>query len=154
MKNLKLIFIALTILGCFVLAGVFHFQQSQAQTSTTTISGKFYKLDVLATNTQLGVASILPGASINDNGLVAFGGTNSLFTADGISPVRNIRTGNFADAVQVNNSNLVIARSFTAPISNTLFRIDTNQQPAAATIIAGAILPISTISQLFIQPCH
>ena len=79
MKKLKLTIIAVTILGCFVLAGIFHFGQSQAQTSVTTISGKFYKLDVLATNVSLGVANISPGASINDNGRVAFSGTNSLF---------------------------------------------------------------------------
>lgn len=139
MKNLKPTFIALIILGCFVLAGVFHFQQSQAQTSTTTISGKFYKLAVLATNTQLGVATLFPGASINDNGVVAFSGTNSLFTADGINPVRTIRSGIFFDAgTQINNNNLLIARNIAASGSQQfLSRFDTNQQNSPATFIAG-----------------
>jgi uncharacterized repeat protein (TIGR01451 family) len=141
MKNLKSTFIALTIIGGFVLTGIFYFQRSQAQTSTTTISGKFYKLDVLATNTQLGVAQLFGGPSINDNGLIAFTGTNTVFTANGIDPVRNVRSGsNFGGFVQVNNSNLVIARSSVLPNTQTLFRIDTNQQSNPATIIAGANL--------------
>ena len=91
MKNLKSSLIIATVFVCFVLVGIFQFQRSQAQTTFTTISGKFYKLDLLATNTSLGVTSISPGTSINDNGLVAFSTTSisggALLTADGINPV-------------------------------------------------------------------
>lgn len=107
MKNLKSAFIALTIVGCFVLAGVFHFQQSHAQPAVTTISGKFYKLDVLATNAQLGVAQLSGEPSLNDKGLVAFSDTNNVWVADGISAVRTVRSGsNFGTPVQINNGAL------------------------------------------------
>lgn len=93
MKNSKLIFIASTILVCFVLAGVFYFHKSQAQTSATTISGKFYKLDILATSTSS--ESLLPGASINDKGVVSFSGGGGLHTANGVNPVRTINRNQF-----------------------------------------------------------
>jgi uncharacterized repeat protein (TIGR01451 family) len=147
MKNLKLILITLTILGCFALVGIFCFQPSQAQTSTTTISGKFYKLDILATNTQLGIANLFPGASINDNGVVSFTGTSGLFTADGITPVRTIRLGNYIGATQINNNNLLIARQLITnpgPPSQTyqfLSRFDTNQPTSPATVMAGVLAP-------------
>ena len=113
MKNLKSIFIVLTILGCLVIAVVFYLRTTQAQV-ITSISGKFYKLDVLATNTSLGIASIFPGASINDNGKVAFVGTNNLYTADGITPVRTINSGIFDSGVQINNTNQLINRNVTS----------------------------------------
>lgn len=140
MKNSRVTFIALTLLAFLVAAGLFRFQGSQAQTAVvTTIPGKFYKLDVMATNTSLGIASLFPGPSINDNGVVAFSGTNNLFTADGINPVRTIRSGSFYDgAVQINNNNLLIARSVVASASQQfLSRFDTAQQNSPVTIIAG-----------------
>lgn len=138
MKNLKPVFIALTILICVVLAVVFYLQTTQAQV-LTSISGRFYKLDVLATNTQLGIASIFPGASINDNGVVAFSGTNGLFTANGINAIRTIRSNSFFDAgVQINNSNHLIARNVIASDSQQfLNRYDTNLPTPPETTIAG-----------------
>jgi hypothetical protein len=87
----------------------------------------------------LGIASILPGASINDSGVVAFSGTNSIFTADGANPVRTIRSGSFYDAgVQINNNKLLIGRNVIAAASQQfLQRFDTNQPVSPATTIAG-----------------
>jgi len=112
MKKSKFALITIVSLVCFILAGLVYFQKTQAQTAVTTISGKFYKLDVLATNTSLGIANIFPGASINDNGLVAFSAFEGVWIANGIVPVRNVTefTGMFESTVQINNSGFLALR--------------------------------------------
>jgi len=135
MKNPKLAFLILVILLIFT--AIFQLQRSQAQAVVTTISGKFYRFDLLASNSSLGVAQLFNGPSINDNGVVAFTGTNFLYTADGINPVRNVFSGPFQNNVHINNNKLVMTYSFATPNVHFLRRFDTSVNPATSTIVAA-----------------
>lgn len=120
-----------------VFFGYLSFQTSHAQTAVTTISGKFYKLEVLATNGISGITTI-NSSSINDSGTVAFNTANAgLFIADGRTPLRNI-TGGDVRAPQITNNNQVIYRATSFPVNTgTLLRRDTTVSGNPATIIAG-----------------
>jgi uncharacterized repeat protein (TIGR01451 family) len=103
----------------------------------TTISGKFYRLEVLATNGMSGITTI-NSSSINDFGTVAFNAPSAgLFVADGRNPLRNIAGGDVR-APQITNSNHVIYRATSFPVNTgTLLRRDTNLSGNPLTIIAG-----------------
>ena len=135
--NLKRIFVPFLIIACFIFSGYLFYQQSHAQTAVTTISGKFYRLEILATNGQAGITAI-NSASINDFGTVAFNTNGAgLFTADGRNPLRNIAGGDIR-APQINNNNLIITRAVASgPNTGTLVRRDTNLPNSPITIIAG-----------------
>jgi hypothetical protein len=79
----------------------------------------FYNFDVIARTGQFGLTGILPGASINDNGVVAFVGQYSdgegIFKGDGSTPI-NINptfshdpSRTFGSGVQINNGDQVVA---------------------------------------------
>lgn len=78
MKNRKLILCAAIVIAVAISLGLF-LKKGDAQTSPTTISGKFYKYDIIAKDGDDGVATIASAPSINDQGTVAFQGhTNPL----------------------------------------------------------------------------
>src|SRR5436190_4380308 len=124
------------LFSCYLIS-----QTSHAQTVVTTNSGKFYKLEILATNGMSGITTI-DSSSINDFGTVAFnttGGGGGLFTANGRTPLLNI-IGPDVNAPQINNYNHVVYR--TNPPgqqagSGTLLRRNTNLANFPLTEIAG-----------------
>lgn len=131
---------ALVVFLCFVFFGYINFHISHGQTAVTTISGKFYRLEVLATNGMSGITTI-NSSSINDFGTVAFNSTGAgsgLFTADGRTPLRNIAGGNIR-APQITNNNHVVFRSQAGAglSTGTLVRRDTNLSGSPETVIAG-----------------
>lgn len=127
-----------TLISCLIVAGYLRFQTTQAQTAVTTISGKFYRFEILATNGMSGITTI-NSSSINDFGTITFNTTGGgLFTADGRTALKNIASGDVR-APQINNTNQVIYRAFTGPLvsTGTLLRRDTNLPGNPFTTIAG-----------------
>lgn len=91
--NLKKTLTILAITTFLMFFGYLTFQTGQAQTAVTTISGKFYRLEVLATNGMSGITTI-NSSSINNFGTIAFNAPSAgLFVADGRNPLRNITGG-------------------------------------------------------------
>jgi hypothetical protein len=144
----KKLIIAL-IISVFFVTGLFYLERGFAQSSVATISGRFYKFDVLAAPGTASITNVNAGPSINDSGLVAFTGNTAagsiVFTADGRNPVRVIRGAvsgtTWGGFVQINNSNFLIGQSFISSVGgNTITRFDTNPSTPTSTIIAGANL--------------
>lgn len=129
-----------TNLYCFLIAsfaalGFFVFQRVQAQTALTTISGKFYRLEILAANGQNGIANLSSNSSINDFGTVAFTSSNGLYTSDGRNPIRNIFFSPTFSRTQINNQNQIIAQRFEFG-SLRISRFDATLPNPSETLIA------------------
>ena len=108
--NVRRTLAAVALFLCFGFFAYLAFDTSHAQTVVTTVSGKFYRLDVLATNGMSGITTI-NSSSINDSGTAAFNAIGAgLFTDDGRTPLRNIAGPNVG-APQINNNNHIIYRS-------------------------------------------
>ena len=69
--NLRRTVAALVVFSSILVFSYLISQTSHAQTAVTTISGKFYRLEILATNGMSGITAI-NSSSINDFGTVAF----------------------------------------------------------------------------------
>jgi hypothetical protein len=98
--------LVLTGLALFLSTGGSHAQ------SPTIISGKFYKLDVIAASNEAPLTSVLAAPSINDNGVVSFigqttGGQNHVFISTALGSYSSVNTGTnlpLANNSQINNS--------------------------------------------------
>lgn len=125
---------------------------SRAQSGPTIISGKFYKLDIVAAVGQQSLADIFASPSINSTGIVSFVGTTSnaangqIFASNVPGPFRSISfSGAFSGNVQINNVNQVVTLNTitsTSPPRNYLRRWDANATNSSV-IIATAREPIN-----------
>jgi hypothetical protein len=103
---------------------------SDAQT-LSTISGRFYKFEILATSASLGF-TLRPETSINSKGIVGFAADQRLYSADGLNPVRTLanQTGasTYSGGLQVNENDQLLGWVFSSTSGSTrLVRYDTNQ---------------------------
>jgi uncharacterized repeat protein (TIGR01451 family) len=144
--SLRRIIVAL-VLSTLLGASLFFLRGSHAQTGNPSLSGRFYRLDVIATNAQGTIVQVNPGPSLNDAGLVGLSaqgsGTNGgLYTGDGINALRTIRFQAFtaySGSVQLTNTRLLLAQSLnTSTSAQFLSRFDLSQTTPPATIVAGA----------------
>jgi hypothetical protein len=109
-----------------------------AQSNTTSISGKFYKFDILSTG------AFVSDVSINDRGVVAYGDTYHVYTADGIGSPQTIASGGgtlfLNGGHQINNAGL-LATHFTFASSGTqqLRTFDTSQQNPQPSTVASSV---------------
>ena len=136
---------------------------SQAQSGVTVISGKFYKLDVVAAVGQQSLADIFGSSSINDKGIVSFVGTTpnvangQIFASNVPGPFRSISFGAFFSGnVQINNADQVVTLNTivsTTPQRNHLRRWDANATNSTV-IIATAREPANPtdFDQIYASP--
>jgi hypothetical protein len=118
--------------------------ESQAQATPSIISGKFYKLDVIAASGESPLTTVLAAPSINDNGLVSFAGntTNNVrhvFISEAPAFWRSVRQTNLmiGGNTQINNSNQIVAHDTDAAQRMVLNIWDGNTSDSP-TIAAGA----------------
>lgn len=122
--------------------------KTQAQATPPPTSNKPYKLDVIAVNGQNGLTGVYPSPSINDNGVVAFGGRltgGAIFVSDAPGTYRKILSGtntsHFTGGnVQINNLNQVaswLSIPSVSPPQSYLRRLNGNAMDAI-TITAAA----------------
>jgi len=113
--------IKLALIGLFLISGITGFLLLQptgsAQSTATTISGKFYKFDVVAIQGQNSFASIM-SPSINDSGVIAFcagrpGIGGGIFQRRINGPITELSTAfnlfSYLREVQINNNDQTVA---------------------------------------------
>ena len=130
--SLKRIIALLTLLG--IVSIVIVTRTSWAQTGPVIISGKFYRLDVVAAVGQQGMTNIFGSSSINNTGVVSFIGSTStgangqIFKSNAAGDLGAISfTQIFSGNVQINNANQVVAHESiltTTPPRNFIRRWD------------------------------
>jgi|GEM_PF-2449974 len=145
--KIKLAFICL-----FVISGIVGFllfnPTGSAQTSSTTISGKFYKLDIVALQGQNDINFHIGRPSINDLGRVVFTSSPSQDDSFRAIYLRNLNgpitqfyspnppAGNMAryvEILQINNSNQVVA-NLDMNFVKGIYRLDSNSPGSIVTI--------------------
>lgn len=125
---------------------------SRAQSGPTIISGKFYKMDIVAAVGQQSLVDLFGSPSINNKGIVSFVGTTSnaaggqIFASNVPGPFRSISfSAAFSGNVQINNADQVVTLNTvlsTTPPRNYLRRWDANATNSSV-IIATAREPIN-----------
>ncbi len=134
-------------------AALYYLDPTRAQSSTTTVYGKFYQFDIVAESGMVGLTGMGTGVSINDFGTVAFIGRTTAPYSVGegvfvrsitgtapvnISPGFQSTTRVFGNDVQINNNEQAIARDRTpGPITAT--RVWNASTTGARTIATGGL---------------
>ncbi|MEK6303911.1 MAG: BACON domain-containing carbohydrate-binding protein [Acidobacteriota bacterium] len=155
--SLKRSFILLLVLLAFWFL-VSQRERGHAQ-GPTIVSGKFYKLDVIAASNEAPLASVLAAPSINDGGVVSFigtttGGGKNVFVSNAVGTYTSLNApgsnNTFLGNCQINNSKQIAVVENVG--LNQQLRIWDGNTTNTSIVAAGSTAAFNDFARIFPNP--